>query len=128
MNLAAEESRIVDLVSLWLDSLPREFRPAGPHRGLPQGMVLSPFLCNLYLHALDMELARRGIPFVRFADDFVTLGQTRKAAEGALGVAGKRLGRLGLALHPDKTRVIRSSPRHRFLGYRFPDSKERFTA
>lgn len=119
---------IVRLVRLWLESVPDEFRPASPGRGLPQGMVLSPFLCNLYLHGLDCALERKGIPFVRFADDFVLLAKTEKDAARALREAGRCLKKMKLALHPDKTRVIRANSRHRFLGQRLPDGRERFRA
>ena len=37
--------------------------------GTPQGGPLSPLLANLYLHALDQELERRGLCFCRYADD-----------------------------------------------------------
>ena len=120
------ERGLLRLIPLWLESVPAEFRPAGAGRGLPQGMILSPFLCNLYLHTLDCTLERKGIPFVRFADNFVLLAQTEQEARQALKVAGQALKRLRLELHPDKTRVIRAAPRHRFLGLRLPDSKERF--
>jgi len=56
----------------------------------------------------------------------VLLAQTEQEARQALKVAGQALKRLRLELHPDKTRVIRAAPRHRFLGLRLPDSKERF--
>ena len=120
------DRQILRLVKLWIENLPPEFRPVGRDRGLPQGMVLSPFICNLYLHALDCEFTSRNIPFARFADDFVTLSQTQEGARDTLAVAGKVLNRLKLELHPDKTRVIRSAPSHRFLGFRLPNSKERF--
>lgn len=122
------DRHIIKLIRMWLESVPSEFCPNGPHRGLPQGMVLSPFVCNVYLHQLDCEFDRSGIPFVRFADDFVTLAKTQEGAEQALDVAANVLRQLRLELHPEKTRVIRSGPRHRFLGFRLPDSKERFKA
>ena len=121
-----KDKAIVRLISLWIDSIPLEFRANGRTCGLPQGMVLSPFICNLYLHQLDATLARQGVPFVRFADDFVTFGKTRAEAKQSLSLAGETLTKLALELHAEKTKVIRSSPRHRFLGYRLPDSKERF--
>jgi RNA-directed DNA polymerase len=37
--------------------------------GTPQGGPLSPLLANIYLHALDQELERRGLSFCRYADD-----------------------------------------------------------
>lgn len=48
--LLAEDAAVVELADYWLDALPARFRPGPPGRGLPQSMVLSPFLCNLYLH------------------------------------------------------------------------------
>jgi retron-type reverse transcriptase len=89
-------------------------------------MVLSPFLCNLYLHDFDSFLDSKQIPFVRFADDFIVFAKQEAAAQQALQLAGQHLQKLGLQLHPDKTKVIRSSSRHRFLGKRLPDSKPRF--
>lgn len=112
------------LVGQWLSAMPREFLPFGPGIGLPQGMVLSPFLCNLYLHEMDLELQRKGVPFVRFADDFVVLGRSEAAAQKALKMAERRLEKLSLRLHPEKTRVVRSSPRYRFLGERMPDANK----
>jgi RNA-directed DNA polymerase len=122
------DREVVRLTRLWLESVPPAFRPNGSGRGLPQGMLLSPFLCNLHLHALDLKLERRSIPYVRFADNFIVLGRTEKEAKRALRAASRKLWWLGLSLHPKKTRVIRSSSKHRFLGQRLPDSKPRFQA
>lgn len=126
LGILAEDAAIVELARQWLDAVPPRFRPGPAGRGLPQGMVLSPFLCNLYLHSLDERLDEECIPFVRFADDFIVLGRDRREATDALAVAADQLGWLGLELHPDKTQVILSSPRHGFLGYRLPDGRPRF--
>lgn len=91
-------------------------------------MLLSPFLCNLHLHALDVKLERRSIPYVRFADNFIVLGRTEQEAKRALKIAARKLWWLGLSLHPEKTRVIRSASKHRFLGQRLPEAKPRFQA
>jgi RNA-directed DNA polymerase len=122
------DAQLVDLARSWLEALPVEHRPCGADRGLPQGMVLSPFLCNLYLHALDEKLDHKGIPFVRFADDFVLLGQSEADAARALRVARWKLWWMSLALHPDKTGVVRCSPKVQFLGKRLPSSQPRFQA
>lgn len=122
------DREVTVLVADWLESVPRKHRPCGAGRGLPQGMVLSPFLCNLHLHDLDCTLERKGIPFVRFADDFVLLATAEEDADRALRIAGRCLGGLGLEFNAEKTRVIRSSPRHRFLGKRLPDGRPRFVA
>ncbi|MBI5331184.1 MAG: Retron-type reverse transcriptase [Betaproteobacteria bacterium] len=90
------------------------------HRGLPQGMVLSPLLCNLYLNSMDWAMAARDVPFVRYADDILLFARSRGQARGALLAAGAEAGRLGLALHPDKTTLAMSSRSLVFLGRRMP--------
>ena len=49
--------------------------------GVPQGRPLSPILGNIMLNELDKELERRGLKFVRFADDCLILVRTPRAAE-----------------------------------------------
>src|SRR3954452_21859872 len=62
--------------------------------GTPQGGVISPCLCNVYLHRLDRQWAERGSGvLVRFADDMVVMCRTRAEADpGPRGVAGDPLG------------------------------------
>lgn len=94
-----------------------------PEEGTVQGSVLSPLLGNIYLHyALDRWFEREIRPrlkgrsvLVRFADDFICGFERRDDAERVLGVLGKRLGRFGLRLHPEKTRLVdfRRPPRGR---------------
>jgi RNA-directed DNA polymerase len=75
--------------------------------GTPQGGVISPLLANIYLHAFDRAWAQRGTgELIRYADDFVVLCTSGQQAENARQVAAAILGELGLALHPDKTRVV----------------------
>jgi RNA-directed DNA polymerase len=75
--------------------------------GTPQGGVISPLLANIYLHAFDAEWEKSGPgQVVRYADDFVVLCRSHQQAEEAQGRATAVLGDLGLALHPDKTRVV----------------------
>jgi retron-type reverse transcriptase len=86
--------------------------------GTPQGGVISPMLSNIFLHhVLDVwfenEVRSRlsgNATLVRFADDFVMTFATHHDAHRVLEVLGKRLGRFGLTLHPDKTRFIDFRP------------------
>lgn len=91
--------------------------------GTPQGSPISPLLANIALNLLDQEWERagRGVGvLVRYADDFVILCRTQARAEQARVLAGEILGRLGLVLHPDKTRIAcltRGREGFDFLGF-----------
>jgi RNA-directed DNA polymerase len=85
-----------------------------PDTGTAQGSVLSPLLGNLYLHyVLDEWFTREVQPrlrgravLVRYADDFVIGFERQDDAERVLAVLPQRMQRYGLALHPDKTRLL----------------------
>jgi len=64
--------------------LPDGSREATP-LGVPQGGPLSPLLANIVLAPLDKELEHRGHHFARYADDFVILVKSAKAAERVMG-------------------------------------------
>jgi group II intron reverse transcriptase/maturase len=77
--------------------------------GTPQGGVISPLLSNIYLHVLDAAWERQGQKLgtlVRYADDFVVVCDTKSACEQAEARVRVILARLGLELHPDKTRRV----------------------
>jgi len=88
--------------------------------GTPQGAVLSPLLCNIYLHRLDRALAAQGFTLVRFADDFVVLCHSQAEAEAALPAVRGVLAALGLTLSEEKTRIVHvEEASFTFLGYTF---------
>lgn len=77
--------------------------------GTPQGGVISPLLSNIYLHVLDVLWTRHSAPLgtlVRYADDFVIMCRTKSECEQAEVRVRVILQRLGLELHPDKTRRV----------------------
>ncbi len=51
--------------------------------GTPQGGPLSPLLSNIVLDELDKELEKRGLHFVRFADDSVIYVKSKRAGDRA---------------------------------------------
>lgn len=89
--------------------------------GTPQGGVISPILSNIFLHHVLDEWfenevrprLRGNATLVRYADDFVMTFETHQDAKRVLEVLGKRFGRFGLTLHPDKTRFIDFRPQRR---------------
>ena len=80
--------------------------------GTPQGGVISPLLSNIYLHVLDRvwedRCAHLGT-LVRYADDFVIMCDTKAQVEEARQRVSTVLARLGLELHPEKTRTVELS-------------------
>lgn len=54
-------------------------------KGAPQGGPLSPLLANLYLDRLDKELERRGVAFVRYADDVTLYARSERSAQRIYG-------------------------------------------
>jgi retron-type reverse transcriptase len=87
--------------------------------GTPQGGVISPLLANIYLHSFDKMFQLSGIPgtLVRYCDDFVIL--LRRAGKQVLSRIKQMLGRLGLELHPDKTKIAKAEKGFDFLGMHF---------
>ncbi len=85
-----------------------------PKTGTVQGSIISPMLGNIYLHkVLDVWFEDQVKPrlegeatLIRYADDFIITFENMKDAKRTMDVLGKRLGKYGLELHPDKTRLI----------------------
>jgi RNA-directed DNA polymerase len=106
---------LLRLIGKWLNAGVLEGgRITYPKEGSPQGGVISPMLANIYLHYVldewffrDVQPRMTGKVFlVRYADDFV-IGFTEESdARRVMDVLPKRFGKYGLALHPDKTRLI----------------------
>jgi group II intron reverse transcriptase/maturase len=75
--------------------------------GTPQGGVISPLLCNVYLHRLDRQWTERGHgTLVRYADDLLAICETRRDAENALTALTVILAEMGLELKQAKTRIV----------------------
>jgi RNA-directed DNA polymerase len=107
------DRRILKLLRQWLEAgVMDEGTVQRTVAGTPQGGVISPLLSNIYLHALDTLWMRHSAPLgtlVRYCDDFVVMCRTRKDCEQAEVRIRVILKRLGLELHPDKTRRIELS-------------------
>jgi len=103
------------LISRWLKAgIMEEGQVNYPEEGTPQGGSISPLLSNIYLHyVIDQWFAEVVKPrlkgncsMVRFADDFVMLFENKEDAERVMQTLPKRLGKYGLSLNTDKTRMV----------------------
>jgi group II intron reverse transcriptase/maturase len=109
------DQRIVRLIQKWLRAgVLEDGRRTQSEVGTVQGGSISPLLANLYLHhVFDLWVrwwrktqARGRVIVVRYADDFVMGFQHRADAVRFQDELKARMGRFGLELHPDKTRLI----------------------
>ena len=92
--------------------------------GTPQGGVISPLLANIYFRRFLMAWEKFGYGkklqsrIVNYADDFVIL--TRRKAREALDQARGIIGKIGLTLNEEKTRICTAGKEaFTFLGYTF---------
>ena len=104
------DRRVLKLIRQWLEAgVMEDGTVRETLAGTPQGGVISPLLANIYLNKLDRIWAARcgqlGV-LVRYADDFVAMCRTESQAREALRRIGLVMHRLGLTLHPAKTRLV----------------------
>ncbi len=104
------DRRVRKLIRQWLEAgVMEDGTVRETLAGTPQGGVISPLLANIYLNKLDRIWAARcgqlGV-LVRYADDFVAMCRTESQAREALRRIGLVMHRLGLTLHPAKTRLV----------------------
>jgi len=104
------DRRVLKLIRQWLEAgVMEDGTVRETLAGTPQGGVISPLLANIYLNKLDRIWAARcsqlGV-LVRYADDLVALCRSASAAREALRRIGLVMNRLGLTLHPVKTRLV----------------------
>lgn len=135
------EERIKDkpflrLIQKWLEAgiLDTSGTVIHPATGTPQGGVVSPILANVYLHnALDVwfekiirNQSRGEARIIRYADDFVCAFEQKQDAEMFYQALSKRLGKFGLEIAPEKTKIVpfsrirlSQSKRFDFLGFEY---------
>lgn len=95
--------------------------------GTPQGAVLSPILSNLYLHSFDQFAVSQNVPYVRYADDFLFLTETKEQAEDILAKTENHLKeKLKLSLNQPPA-IIELKEGFDFLGITILDKKATIT-
>jgi len=90
--------------------------------GVPQGGPLSPLLSNIVLDNLDKELERRGLRFVRYADDFCIFAKSKRSANRIMREVSRFI-KLHLHLEVNTTKSCVCRPTSfTYLGYTFVSS------
>lgn len=88
-------------------------------KGTPQGGNLSPLLSNIMLNELDKELGKRGLNFVRYADDCLIMVKSEKAANRVMkSITTFITKKLGLIVNVEKSKVSRPN-NIKYLGFGF---------
>jgi len=112
------DKRVLKLIRAFLESgVMIDGVIADTEEGTPQGGPLSPLLANIVLDELDKELERRGLRFVRYADDIAIYVRSRPAAARVLRTVSRFItSRLKLVVNEKKSEV--STPwKSKYLGF-----------
>jgi RNA-directed DNA polymerase len=114
------DNRLLRLIGRYLRAgvmVDRQWEPS--HEGTMQGGPLSPLLGNILLDDFDKALERRGLRFVRYADDFLVFTKTEKSAKRVFASVERYLTqKLKLVVNQQKSRTC-STDGVEFLGFRF---------
>ena len=115
-----DDKRMLKLIRAFLTAGVLENRLVGAtDEGTPQGGPLSPLLSNLMLDDLDLELDRRGLRFVRYADDCNVYVSSERAGQRVMaGLKAFLTGKLKLKVNEAKSAVAQPHTR-KFLGFTF---------
>lgn len=133
LSKRVKDKSLLRLIDLWLKAGIIDGKSL--HRntvGTPQGNIVSPLLCNIYLHYVLDEwiektirpLLRGKIFIIRYADDFIIGFEREDDAKRVTRVLPKRMQKYGLTIHPEKSQLIKfvpeekgGSPTFDFLGF-----------
>ena len=120
-----EDGNLISLIRAYLDSgVMINGKYEDTLVGTPQGGNLSPLLSNIMLNELDKELEKRGLNFVRYADDCLILVGSKKAAERVMkSIIDFIEYKLKLKVNAEKSRITRPTD-VKYLGFGFFKNKE----
>jgi RNA-directed DNA polymerase len=119
------DKRLLKLIRAFLTAGVMEGGLVGPvDEGTPQGGPLSPLLSNIVLDELDRELEKRGLRFVRYADDCNIYVRSPRAGERVMESIKRFITKkLKLKVNEEKSAVGQPQAR-KFLGFSFTNERE----
>lgn len=124
LSRTIKDGRVISLIHKYLRAgaiVDRKFEETT--QGLAQGGPLSPLCSNIMLNELDKELEKRGVRFVRYADDCMLFAKTKRSAKRIMEhILPFIEGKLKLRVNHEKTSVAYIG-RIKFLGYGFYPAK-----
>jgi RNA-directed DNA polymerase len=124
LSRTIRDGRVISLIHKYLRAgaiVDRKFEET--RIGLAQGGNLSPLCSNIMLNELDKELERRGIRFVRYADDLMLFARCKRSAQRIMAhILPFIENKLKLRVNKEKTKVAYIG-HVKFLGYGFYPSK-----
>lgn len=122
-----KDGRVVSLIRKYLVSGVMINGVCQPTKiGTPQGGNLSPLLSNIMLNELDKEIEKRGLKFVRYADDCLIMVKSEKAANRVMQTITNYIeNKLGLIVNAEKSKVARPN-QIKYLGFGFYSNKGRW--
>lgn len=120
LSRTIEDGRVISLIHKYLRAgVMKQGQYEETPKGVPQGGNLSPLLSNIVLNELDKELERRGLRFVRYADDCMIFCRSLRAAGRVQASITRYIeGKLYLRVNRNKT-VVSHIREVKFLGYGF---------
>lgn len=131
-----KDNGILNIIKQWLCA-PKQLKNGelqASIAGTPQGGVISPLLSNIYLHAFDRivnnpkgKFAKANIRIVRYADDFVLMGNYYYSRE-ILAYIDSLMRRMGLKINKEKTSILHVHKTSLFfLGFEFRIIRSKFS-
>jgi RNA-directed DNA polymerase len=118
LSTRISDKRLLRLINLFLKSgMMKGGLTEQRIKGTPQGSPLSPLLSNIVLDELDKELSRRGLSYVRYADDMQIFVGSKKSAERVMhSITNYIEGKMKLKVNKNKS-AIRKPYETNFLGH-----------
>ncbi len=119
--LSLVERKITDSKVIWLiRTILSNFKSSGTGKGMPLGNLTSQFFANVYLNELDYFIKHkwRAKHYIRYVDDFIVLSNSKKELVNLKLAIDRVLKKLGLELHPEKSKIKTLANGITFLGFR----------